>query len=133
MCPKFRQFCCSNLIDIDECSEERDRCDQGCANTLGSYTCTCNSGYHLNSNGYTCNGMDVMIYILVIQFSFPIAVQISMNVLKTEMDVLTPALIQLVHTHVPVVLDISWVVMEEPAKVLSAQWLQPVLDLQCTF
>ena len=42
--------------DVDECAMGIDNCDQNCANTMGSYTCTCNAGYQLNSDGHTCNG-----------------------------------------------------------------------------
>ena len=45
--------------DINECTEQSDRCAQTCINSVGSYTCTCTSGYRLSSNGYTCNGMDI--------------------------------------------------------------------------
>ena len=44
------------LTDIDECSLGTDRCSQSCTNTIGSYTCSCNTGYTLNSDGYTCDG-----------------------------------------------------------------------------
>lgn len=39
--------------DIDECSETND-CNSNakCTNTVGSYTCTCNSGFV--GNGFTC-------------------------------------------------------------------------------
>lgn len=46
----------SSNSDIDECTEGTDRCDQNCHNNVGSYTCTCNSGYRLNANGYVCDG-----------------------------------------------------------------------------
>ena len=43
-------------IDIDECSEDIHRCDQHCHNTIGSYMCSCDTGFLLDSDGYTCNG-----------------------------------------------------------------------------
>jgi hypothetical protein len=43
--------------DIDECTADTDGCGQVCTNTDGSFTCSCNSGYTLDSNGRTCNGM----------------------------------------------------------------------------
>ena len=42
--------------DVDECSEGIDRCDQNCHNAVGSYACSCDSGYSLDENGVTCNG-----------------------------------------------------------------------------
>jgi fibulin 1/2 len=42
--------------DIIECEEQTDRCAQNCTNSAGSYTCSCDSGYRLQSDGYSCNG-----------------------------------------------------------------------------
>ena len=44
-------------VDIDECSEDTNGCSQICNNTEGSFTCGCNDGYLLDSDGITCNGM----------------------------------------------------------------------------
>ena len=44
------------FVDINECSLNTDQCAQNCQNTQGSYTCSCNSGYTLSSNGRSCNG-----------------------------------------------------------------------------
>ena len=43
--------------DIDECAEGLDNCAQSCTDTPTSYTCSCNSGYRLASDGRGCNGM----------------------------------------------------------------------------
>ena len=42
--------------DINECDLGIDLCTQTCLNTIGSYTCSCRSGYRLDRDGYTCNG-----------------------------------------------------------------------------
>ena len=47
-------FC---VIDIDECSEETDKCHQICINTLGGYYCVCSDGFTLDSNNQTCHGL----------------------------------------------------------------------------
>ena len=45
------------LLDINECANEMDNnCTQMCQNEIGSYSCGCNIGYTLDSDGYTCNG-----------------------------------------------------------------------------
>ena len=44
------------LIDIDECALGTDQCAQNCHNNVGYYTCSCNAGYTLNSDGYHCDG-----------------------------------------------------------------------------
>jgi len=48
---------CKYLIsaDIDECLSSP--CGQICTNTAGSYQCSCNNGYELDSDGITCDGM----------------------------------------------------------------------------
>ena len=43
-------------VDINECAEGTDRCAQNCHNNVGSYTCSCNIGFRLNTNGYGCDG-----------------------------------------------------------------------------
>lgn len=42
--------------DIDECSGGSHECTQTCTNSIGSYTCSCNSGYRLASNRRACIG-----------------------------------------------------------------------------
>ena len=43
-------------IDVDECAEDTDGCDQTCTNSIGSYDCSCNTGYRLDTDRHTCNG-----------------------------------------------------------------------------
>ena len=45
--------------DIDECTANTDNCDDtngGCTNTAGSFTCSCNAGFNLEADGFTCTG-----------------------------------------------------------------------------
>ena len=35
---------------------ENGDCDQMCMNTVGSFTCTCLTGYVPNGDGMTCDG-----------------------------------------------------------------------------
>ena len=44
-------------VDVNECIEDVDGCAQICTDTLGSYTCSCRSGYQLASDDHQCNGM----------------------------------------------------------------------------
>ena len=55
--------CFSNWIlfflsysDIDECEVANGGCDHSCNNTEGSFSCDCNDGYQLRSNGLNCEG-----------------------------------------------------------------------------
>ena len=42
--------------DIDECAEDTDDCAQTCVDTDGSYSCACDSGYHLANDSHGCDG-----------------------------------------------------------------------------
>ena len=44
------------VVDIPECERGLDGCDSNstCANTIGSYLCSCNSGF--TGDGFTCIG-----------------------------------------------------------------------------
>lgn len=56
-------LCCTHAFsDIDECALVTHVCDQNCINNRGGYSCTCNSGYTLDSNGRACNGMEHLKY-----------------------------------------------------------------------
>ena len=74
------------LTDIDECSLGTDRCRHSCTNTIGSYTCSCNTGYALNSDGYTCDGeimkKDDIVPIMCVHASCFSPCQTSMSVIQ---------------------------------------------------
>lgn len=43
------------LEDINECEEHPNICINGhCTNTFGSFMCSCNEGYRLDSSGTQC-------------------------------------------------------------------------------
>ena len=44
------------ILDIDECAENHDNCEQLCNNRAGDFTCSCRSGYQLDSDGRSCTG-----------------------------------------------------------------------------
>ena len=44
--------------EVHECNEGADLCEHTCTNTPGSYVCSCNPGYTLSSNGFTCSSKD---------------------------------------------------------------------------
>ncbi|KAM7538217.1 hypothetical protein Aperf_G00000076045 [Anoplocephala perfoliata] len=48
--------------DIDECQGEtgiRPRCEQRCINTPGSYECSCDPGYEIQSDGFSCRQSEI--------------------------------------------------------------------------
>ena len=42
--------------DIDECEQGSDGCEHNCNNTVGSFFCSCNTGYVLTMDGQNCTG-----------------------------------------------------------------------------
>ena len=44
------------LPDIEECKSDLQKCDQICIELNGSYECSCNAGYQLQSDNATCSG-----------------------------------------------------------------------------
>ena len=42
--------------DINECDTTNGRCEHSCTNTIGSFICSCDTGYQLDGNGLSCNG-----------------------------------------------------------------------------
>ncbi len=43
-------------IDINECLSDNGECEHDCTNTEGNFSCSCNTGYELDSNGFNCSG-----------------------------------------------------------------------------
>ena len=41
---------------VNECDTNNGGCAQICIDTVGSFVCSCQSGYTLASNGLSCNG-----------------------------------------------------------------------------
>ena len=44
------------ITEIDECARNISGCNQTCTNIMGSYNCSCDSGYSLGSDGHDCIG-----------------------------------------------------------------------------
>ena len=42
--------------DVNECTAGIHQCAQNCHNNVGSYSCSCTSGYRLNADGRRCDG-----------------------------------------------------------------------------
>ena len=52
----LKVFIYNYISDINECLTNNGSCQHNCHNSDGSYTCSCNDGYLLNSDGHTCEG-----------------------------------------------------------------------------
>ncbi|XP_059150257.1 fibrillin-1-like isoform X2 [Physella acuta] len=48
--------------DINECAEGNISCTQECANTEGSFICSCRQGYQLASDGISCSPCEIPAY-----------------------------------------------------------------------
>ena len=44
----------SFYADLNECNTGNGGCNQICTNSIGSFLCSCNSGYNLAADGRTC-------------------------------------------------------------------------------
>ena len=45
----------SHVADVNECELGTHNCSQICIDSIGSYTCDCDPGYEMDSDGRTCN------------------------------------------------------------------------------
>ena len=46
-------------IDVNECMDENlHTCEQLCNNAAATYSCLCFDGYELNSDGFSCSGLE---------------------------------------------------------------------------
>ena len=43
-------------LDINECGANNGGCSELCTNTIGSFICSCQDGFVLHSDGFTCQG-----------------------------------------------------------------------------
>ena len=44
------------LTDVNECDTNNGGCDHSCTNTQGSFECSCDEGYILDSDDFSCLG-----------------------------------------------------------------------------
>ena len=42
--------------DLNECDVHNGGCEHICENTLGSFVCTCRTGFNISENGLSCDG-----------------------------------------------------------------------------
>ena len=54
-------------LDTDECAINNGGCEQMCINTIGSFYCSCGTGYQLDVDGFNCTGENfIMINMLLV-------------------------------------------------------------------
>ena len=54
-------FICT-VAEINECLLGIHNCMQVCENVNGSFACSCETGYALNPDGYTCRGIEILVH-----------------------------------------------------------------------
>lgn len=55
-CSKMKNISPHFVLDLDECAESVDGCEQVCINSVGSFSCDCNTGYDLQPDLKACQG-----------------------------------------------------------------------------
>ena len=61
------------FLDVNECDEALDSCDQLCVNIPGGYSCSCRNGYTFDSSTNACDAGRLFLILkkmLVIIFKF---------------------------------------------------------------
>ncbi|XP_064614093.1 fibrillin-2-like [Liolophura sinensis] len=58
ICSCAQGFKPPKCTDIDECDTLNGGCSDGCVNTVGSYRCSCASGYGVAKDGFNCQHID---------------------------------------------------------------------------
>ena len=84
------------IVDINECNVNNGGCEHTCTNTVGSYNCSCNTGYQL-SLGQHCSGNLIENY-----YALLIIMQIIMSaiVIKVGVDILVSILLVVITVSV---------------------------------
>ncbi len=73
-------YACYIYADVDECIDDIHDCSQNCHNTVGSYTCSCNDGFVIDSDSRGCNGITYSYSYVYIDFTYFISLKILMSV-----------------------------------------------------
>ena len=66
--------------DIDECESSEHHCEQTCINQPGSYTCNCTLGFTLLSNGYSCQGIHILIQCMHLQSDIALRLTLQLDI-----------------------------------------------------
>ena len=110
--PYTEKSLCLTSPDIDECDTNNGGCEQVCTNSVGSFMCSCNSGYIINSDDSSmCDGeshtnLHYHAFKCVAVFYF--ILQILMSVQQTMVAVSMCAVIPMAATSAHATLAMNW-------------------------
>ena len=62
---KITLFTPFNATDINECNSSNGGCSHACNNTIGSYICSCRTGYQLDVGGTKCTRKSLASFMLI--------------------------------------------------------------------
>ena len=110
-------------LDINECAEGTDRCEQNCQNTRGSYYCFCDTGFRLARNRYDCDGKWYWMSSIT-HIDHLVHFQILMSVLKEYIPVHITVIMVLEIILVLAMLALNWTLMD-----MNAQGFQNLFTL----
>ena len=69
---------------MNECLDNNGGCDHNCTNTMGSFVCSCQAGYDLDSDGLACIGMYMIQLVVTIKCVYFISSTMSTNTATTS-------------------------------------------------
>ena len=61
------------ITDNNECDTDNGGCSQICTDIIGSYKCSCNTGYNLGDDNHGCTGLSYTILLeskYVVHYNF---------------------------------------------------------------
>ena len=108
------------FADVDECLTNNGGCEQVCTNTDGSFSCSCDSGYSLDSNLLNCSGETLLVLLFNLTLICACLLQTSMSVITTMVDVSRPVLMWMVISRVLAGVGILWITTLSTAQVTSS-------------
>ena len=99
------------VLDTNECGNANGGCEHYCNNTVGSFTCSCNTGFELAEDNLNCTGKKLQLTIVLLAYGivslvWHVSMQMLMSVLLVLIDVHRRVQTLLVAIGVVVVQDI---------------------------